>query len=106
MAVKEERKKERERSYAQNRNLTTPKWLKWGLEMGNESALQRSAAPPVDGPAFFFSFFLQKERITAADYLSPVIKAVLPNSIITRKEENRQEEMERGRRGEAIFLWL
>lgn len=35
------------------------------------------------------------ERITAPDYPSRVIKAVLTNSIITHLEENRREEMEK-----------
>lgn len=36
------------------------------------------------------------------DYLSRVIKAVLPNSIITHLEENRQEEIEKEEEEEQL----
>lgn len=78
--------------------MTTWKWLKqgrrWetsGVICGRVSlkALQRTIALAVERAHF------TDERITTPDYPSRVIKAVLPNSIITHLEGKRQEEMEK-----------
>lgn len=65
--------------------------LRWVHVWGNlwESVSLTSESRCLGSPMAQFT----AERITAPDHLSRVIKVVLPNSIITNVEENRQEEM-------------
>lgn len=77
----------------QNREMTTWKWLKWGTRW--------EARGVICGRVFLKSTSqnhrlgsrgaqFTEERITTPDYLSRVIKAVLPNSIITHLKENKR----------------
>lgn len=76
-----------------------------GVEMGNEwGNLWESVSQSTSENRRLGSrrAHFTQERITMPDYLSRVIKAVLPNSIITHLEENRQEEIEKEEEEEQL----
>lgn len=76
----------KKKSNTQNRKMTTWKWLKWGMRWETSGVIcGRASLKSTSQNRCLGSRRVQftEERITTTDYLSRVIKAVLPNSIIT-----------------------